>query len=95
MSARQKHGTLRGYTGGCRCARCRRVWSEYYRGKRREQREGRYFAGPTRGVRVHLTALGLEIAKAVAKRRGQSVDAVVEGALRRCGQAVQFTDVGA
>jgi hypothetical protein len=92
MSVRQKHGTLSGYTSGCRCARCRKVWREYYRQRSQEQRQGRYFEGKTQGVRVHLTALGLEIARAVARRRGQSVDAVVEGALRRCGQAVQFTE---
>ncbi len=92
MSTRLRHGTLGGYTKGCRCARCSRVWREYYQQRRREQRAGRYFEGKTQGVRVHLTALGLEIARAVARRRGQSLDAVVEGALRRCGQAVQFVE---
>jgi hypothetical protein len=90
MASKLEHGTIGGYGRKCRCRRCRAAWRAYHLQRRREAREGRYFAGETASARVRLTRLGIGIARAVAARSGQSVDAVVEGALRCCGHLVTF-----
>lgn len=90
-----RHGTVNGYSRGCRCVACRSAWAAYIRERRRvgARRKPRYYSGPVSGEKVvALTPLGAEILEAVQARERRPVADIVEHLLRLHGRDLKFNE---
>lgn len=74
----------------CRCEACRLAWRTYIRSRRAGVRRKGLFRGRANGMRVSLTALGSNLARAAAIRERRTVDDIVEAALRCCASRLHF-----
>lgn len=87
-----KHGVTAYAKGKCRCADCKLAWRTYMRGFRGGKRRSAtgVFKGRASGLRVKMTALAVDIARAAAIREGRTIDDIMEAAVRSCAPRLRF-----